>query len=131
MAVSFLMQMLHRILSVWELEGRFEGLKRTPSAVKALVFCQTGVLSDTMLKRVNGMHVVFTTASERAQQSASASSAASVNPAPPAITSKEMGAEAVEDHLRQHFRTRNFFGGVPGDAWPSTGFNVADLQRLG
>ena len=69
--------------------------------MKALAFYQTGVLSNTMLKRVNGLQVeLFATASERAQQSASASSAASANPAPHAITNREMGAEAVKDHVR-------------------------------
>ena len=67
MAISFLMQVLCRILSVWEPEGRFESLKTAPNAVTALVFFQTGVLSETMMRRLRGLHVeLFATASERA-----------------------------------------------------------------
>ena len=111
MAISFLMQVLCRILSVWEPEGRFESLKTAPNAVTALVFFQTGVLSETMMRRLRGLHVeLFATASERAQQSAQSAAASASSSAgdPAAGKPKSLGAEAVEEHFRTSFSKKDF-----------------------
>jgi hypothetical protein len=92
MSLASLVQVVHRILSIWEPEGRYERYRGAPGAVQALVFYQTGILSEALLKRLKGVHLeLFAAAVDRSERSTASASSSTFH--------RRVGEESIVEHF--------------------------------
>ena len=73
-------------------EGRYERYRGAPGAVQALVFYQTGILSEALLKRLKGVHLeLFAAAVDRSERSTASASSSTFH--------RRVGEESIVEHF--------------------------------